>query len=70
MKKGTISGDVLFFRLDSGKYLGSFGFLTEAAGDSPPDRLNKELLEAFPGTLFSRFKSVVPDVSTTFDLDK
>lgn len=70
VKKGTISGDVLFFRLDSGKYLGSLGFLTESAGDYAPDRLNKELIERFPGTLFSRFKSAVPDVSTTFDLDK
>jgi hypothetical protein len=70
VKKGTISGDVLFFRLDNGKYLGSFGFLTENGGDYSPDRLNKELIEAFPGTLFSRFKSVVPDVSATFDLDK
>ncbi len=70
VKKGTISGDVLFFRLDNGKYLGSFGFLTEASGDYAPERLNKELIEHFPGTLFSRFKSVVPDVSTTFDLAK
>lgn len=70
VKKGSISGDVLFFRLDNGKYLGSFGFLTESGGDYSPERLNKELIEQFPGTLFSRFKSVVPDVSTTFELAK
>jgi len=70
VKKGTISGDVLLFRTDNGKYLGSFGFLTESSGDYSPDRLNKELIERFPGTLFSRFKSAVPDVSTTFDLAK
>lgn len=52
VKPATISGDVLLFRLDTGKYLGSFGFMTEKGGDAPRTASTRSSSKASPGRSF------------------
>lgn len=71
VKRGRMSGDVLFFRMADGKYLGSFPFSAQNENTtSAPERQTAELHESFARGLYSKIRSVAPGVPATFDLEK
>jgi hypothetical protein len=71
VKRAAMSGDVLFFRLDNGKYLGSFPFSFESSNTtSSPERQTTDLHESFARGLYFKAQSAAPGASLTFDLEK
>lgn len=71
VKKGRIAGDVLAFRTDDGKYLGSYPFVAESSiVNKSPDLLTTDLLEQFPNALYAKTKAVAPALTVSFDLQK
>ena len=58
--KGRIAGDVLLFRLDNGKYLGSFGYVAE--NETIPVFATLEKIE---GELYTNFASAISSRATT-----
>lgn len=71
--KGRITGDVLLFRLDTGKYLGSFG-VDASNGEMPvfpnDEKLEIDLYQQFASALTSRAGASAPGMYTTFSFTK
>jgi hypothetical protein len=65
VKKGKIGGDVLLFRTDNGKYLGSVPFLVENDDFTvtSPQIMTDRLLEKFASALSSKLKAAAPGVT-------
>lgn len=73
VKKGRISGDVLLFRMDSGKPLGSVPFAVANDDDSAtlPQIMTEHLLAKFPSALHTTLKAAAPGVTNLrFELEK
>lgn len=71
--KGRMTGDVLLFRTDNGKYLGSFGYDAENVNMpvfATTEKIEAELYEQFASTLTSRALKEVPGVFLSFSLAK
>jgi hypothetical protein len=71
--KGRITGDVLFFRTDTGKYLGSFGF--DAENDQMPPfattaKLEADLWEEFASSLTRHAHKDLPGLLSSFSVAK
>ncbi len=71
--KGRITGDVLLFRMDNGKYLGSFGFDAEN-GQMPvfatTEKLEADLYAQFASTLTGRALKETPGLLSSFSIAK
>lgn len=73
VKKGTISGDVFFFRTDNGKYLGStpVSASNDDAGVTAPQIMTARLLESWPDALLHEMKRAAPTMTNaSFTLKK
>jgi hypothetical protein len=65
VKKGTITGDVYFFRSDNGKYLGSTKIFVSNDDNSAtlPQIMTEHLLEKWPGALHAQMKQAAPGMT-------
>jgi hypothetical protein len=71
VKKGTISGDLLFFRADNGKYLGSTTVGASEDSATSPQIMTERLLEKWPGAVHSQMKQAAPGITNgSFTLKK
>lgn len=73
VKKGRIDGDLLLFRSDNGKYLGSIdiGTSNSSSDITSPQIMQEKLLESFPGAVHAQMKKAAPNVTnTSFNLQK
>ncbi len=71
VKKGTISGDLLVFRTDTGKYLGSTPIGASEDSATSPQIMTERLLEKWPGAVRSQMKQAAPGItSSSFTLKK
>ena len=71
VKKGTISGDVYFFRSDNGKYLGSTPVGASEDSATSPQIMNERLLAKWPDAVLYQMKKAAPGVSNSgFTLKK
>jgi hypothetical protein len=73
VKRGRIDGDLLLFRSDNGKYLGSIdiGTSNSSSDITSPQIMQEKLLESFPGAVHSQMKKAAPNITnTSFNLKK
>lgn len=71
VKKGRVAGDVLFFRLGDGRYLGSFSFDAENGPISPSTTLEKlkaELLVNYVNALNAQAAARTPALAPRFSM--
>lgn len=71
VKKGTISGDVYFFRSDNGKYLGSTPVGATEDSVTSPQIMTEKLLAKWPDAVLYQMKKAAPGVTnSSFTLKK
>lgn len=67
VKRGRIDGDLLLFRSDNGKYLGSIsiGTSNSASDITAPQIMQEKLIESFPGAVHGQMKKAAPNITNT-----
>lgn len=67
VKRGKIAGDVLLFRTDNGKYLGSVPFVVDNDDGTvtSPQLMTERLLDKFPSALHTKLRAAAPGVTNT-----
>jgi hypothetical protein len=71
--KGRITGDVFLFRLEGGKYLGSFGYTAENVNMpvfATSEKIEADLYEQLASTLTGRAQAAAPGLLSSFSLAK
>jgi hypothetical protein len=73
VEPGRVAGDVLLFRLDNGKFLGSYSFSAKNRPISPSDtfeRLEADLLQDYTQALDAASQARTPSLARIFKLAK